>query len=146
MADGTPQGNNSKTIISSDVEIMGTLKSASAIEINGKLNGDLNCSGDAAIGEQAVIKGNLSVNCVTIGGTINGNVTAKDRIEMKATARVQGDIKAKRLAVVDGVSFIGKSEVNPAGISSAPSAPSAPVGDGGDKGDDDKRGIGLGKK
>ena len=143
MADETPQGSTGKTTIASDVEIMGTIKSASAIEINGKLNGDLNCNGDASIGEQAVVKGNLNVNCITIGGTVNGNVTAKDRIEMKATAHVNGDIKAKRLAVVDGVSFIGKSEVNPSGV--APGI-AADVGDRGNSpGGDDNKG-GLGKK
>ena len=49
------------------------------------------------------------------GGFIrfNGNITAKDRIEMKSSARVTGDIKSKRLAVEDGVTFIGRSEVNP---------------------------------
>jgi cytoskeletal protein CcmA (bactofilin family) len=50
---------------------------------------------------------------VSIEGKINGNILAKDKIEMKATATVNGDIKAKRLSVEDGVTFVGRSEVNP---------------------------------
>ena len=60
-------------------------------------------------------KGNIVVTSATIEGAVQGNVSAKDRIEMKSSARVTGDIRAKRLSVEDGVTFIGRSEVNPSG-------------------------------
>lgn len=108
-------GQENKSIIASDVEITGTIKSTSGLRIEGKLDGELICAADATIGKSATIKGNLSANSVIIEGTIHGNVTAKDKIEMKSTAKVHGDIVAKRLSVEDGVTFIGRSEVNPAG-------------------------------
>ncbi|NKB22862.1 MAG: polymer-forming cytoskeletal protein [Kiritimatiellae bacterium] len=111
------QHMNSQSVISSETEITGTVKTSGAIQIDGKLNGDLESGGDATIGKSANIKGNLAINSITISGTVNGNITAKDRIEMTSTARVTGDIKAKRLAVEDGVTFVGKSEVNPSGSS-----------------------------
>jgi cytoskeletal protein CcmA (bactofilin family) len=46
---------------------------------------------------------------------------------MKSTARVQGDIKAKRLSVEDGVTFIGRSEVNPSGVAPEAAAPAPEV-------------------
>ena len=108
-----------KTIIAEDMEITGSIKCASQIQFDGKLNGDLNCTATAMLGKSALIKGNIIAESVTIAGTITGNITAKDRIEMKSTAKVQGDIRAKRLTVEDGVTFIGKSEVNPAGFGEA---------------------------
>lgn len=134
-------GGNSQTVISSEVEITGTVKSAGSIQIDGKLDGDLNCSGDATIGKGANIKGNLNVNSVVVAGALSGNITAKDRIEMKSSARVTGDIKAKRLAVEDGVTFIGKSEVNPSGAAPSPNA--APPPDKKDEGkpEDAKAGV-----
>ena len=116
-----PTGNQS--VIAADVEISGTIKSASPIRLDGKLTGDLECAADATIGNKAVVKGNLTVNSISVAGQVNGNITARDRIEMKSTARVMGDIKAKRLAVEDGVTFVGKSEVNPSG----PGAAAAPA-------------------
>jgi cytoskeletal protein CcmA (bactofilin family) len=113
-------GQASQSTIGSDVEITGNVKSAGGLRIDGKLEGDLACGGDAVIGKTAVIKGNLSVNAVTIEGTITGNVSAKDRIELKASARVTGDIRSKRLAVEDGVTFVGRSEVNPSGVTVTP--------------------------
>lgn len=103
-----------KTIIADDVEIVGSIKCASNIQVDGKLNGDLNCSGDALLGTSCSIKGNVNVKSTTVNGQVNGNITAKDKIDLKASARITGDIRAKRLTVEDGVSFIGKAEVTPA--------------------------------
>ena len=111
-----------QTIIDSQVEIIGTIKSSGAIHIEGKLDGDMLCAGDVTVGKNANIKGNLNVNSISVAGTVTGNVAAKDRIELKSSARVTGDIKSKRLAVEDGVTFVGKSEVNPSGLSSSSSA------------------------
>jgi cytoskeletal protein CcmA (bactofilin family) len=104
-----------QSTISSEVEITGTIKSSGSIRIDGKLEGELHCTGDAVIGKSAQIKGNIVVTSATIEGAVQGNVSAKDRIEMKSSARVTGDIRAKRLSVEDGVTFIGRSEVNPSG-------------------------------
>lgn len=106
-----------KTVVAEDVEITGTIKCESNVQFDGKLNGDLNCIGDALIGSTANIKGNISVNCVTVLGQVNGNITAKDKIDLKTSAYVNGDIRARRLTVEDGVTFVGKSEVNPSGVS-----------------------------
>jgi cytoskeletal protein CcmA (bactofilin family) len=118
-------GQGNQSLIAADVEITGTIKSSSGLRIEGKLDGELVCSADAIIGKSAVIKGNLSVNSIIIEGSIEGNITAKDKIDMKSTAKVHGDIVAKRLAVEDGVTFIGRSEVNPSG--SATAAKAAPI-------------------
>lgn len=103
-----------QSVIAPEMEVIGTLKTSGPLRIEGRVEGEINCGGDVVIGKGATIKGNLSVNSISVAGTVNGNIVAKDRIEMKSTARVNGDIKARRLAVEDGVTFIGKSEVNPA--------------------------------
>ena len=115
-----------KTVISEDIEVTGSIKAAGSIQFDGKLNGDMTCNGNAVIGQKANIKGNLSVDSITIIGQVSGNITAKDRIELKSTARISGDIKARRLTVEDGVTFIGKSEVNPSTNPSSSNAAPAP--------------------
>lgn len=104
-----------KTIIAEDIEIVGSVKSASDVQLAGKLNGDLTCNGNAVIGETATVKGNINANSTTVKGQITGNVSVKDRIELSSTARLNGDIRSKRLSVEDGATFVGKSEVNPTG-------------------------------
>lgn len=116
--------STTQSVLSSEVEITGTVKASGSIRIDGKLDGELTCAGDAVIGKGATIKGNITVNSVSVAGAVSGNILAKDRIELKSSAKVMGDIKAKRLAVEDGVTFVGKSEVNPSGgpVSVAPAA------------------------
>ncbi|MDA0990806.1 MAG: polymer-forming cytoskeletal protein [Verrucomicrobia bacterium] len=126
-----------KTMIADDIEIVGSIKSAGDIELACKLSGDLNCGGKATIGKSAVIKGNIAADSTSIQGQVNGNINVKDRIELKASARINGDIRAKRLTVEDGATFVGKSEVNPAGTS--PAQKTTPDGGGApDSGDKSK--------
>ena len=115
--------NKSESIVSSEVEIIGTVKSKGSVRIDGKLDGELQVSGDAIVGKSATIKGNIHVNSVVVEGAVNGNIAAEDKIDMKQNARVTGDIRSKRLAVEDGVTFVGKSEVNPSGSASPPAPP-----------------------
>ena len=116
---------NQQSVIGADVEIIGTIKSTGSIRLDGKLEGELLCGGNAILGKEAEIKGNITATSVSIEGKINGNILAKDKIEMKATATVNGDIKARRLSVEDGVTFVGRSEVNP-NASAQPTPPVAP--------------------
>jgi cytoskeletal protein CcmA (bactofilin family) len=109
------QTQGSRSVISSEVEIIGTVKTSGSIQVEGRIDGEILSEGDVGIGKSGSVKGNLQVNSVTVAGTVQGNINAKDRIELKSTARLMGDIKAKRLAVEDGVTFVGKSEVNPSG-------------------------------
>ena len=122
----TTPNSNSKNILNSDVEIKGTLKFAGELTFDGKLDGDITSEGALIVGDNAVVKGNLNVNSVVLRGKINGNVTAREKIEIKAKTELFGDIRAPKLVIEEGVTFVGKSEVNPNKVS--PTAPPAPRG------------------
>lgn len=111
-----------KTIIADDVEITGSIKCTGGVKMAGKLNGDLVCAGEVLVEKGAAIKGNVSAASIVVLGMIKGNIAVKERIELKGTARVAGDIKAKRLSVEEGVTLIGKSEIGPADATSVESA------------------------
>lgn len=104
---------DAKTTIADDVEINGSLKCTGGVRLAGRLNGDLTCAGDVLVEKTSAVKGNLAVNSVIVHGQVKGNITARERIELKGNARVAGDIKGKRLVVDDGVSLVGKSEITP---------------------------------
>ncbi len=112
------QSAKTEAIIPVDVEVQGQVKSAVNIQIDGKLNGDLSCTGHAVIGSSAVINGNMTVGSIVVSGHVRGNISAAERIDLKATAKLTGDIKAKKLTVEEGAAFVGKSEVNPSGPAS----------------------------
>lgn len=112
-----------KNVLTADVEIKGNLKFSGELNFEGKLDGEIQTDGTLNLGDTAVVNGNISVQSVVVRGKVNGNITAKDKIEIKAKAEVFGDIRAAKLAVEEGVIFVGKTEVNPNKIS--PTAPPA---------------------
>jgi len=117
--------NPSKNVLNSDVEIKGNVKFAGELTLEGKLEGEVNSDGTLIIGETGTVNGNVSAGTVSVRGKINGNITARDKIEIKSKAEVFGDIRSAKLAIEEGVTFVGKTEVNPNKL--APSAPPRPV-------------------
>ncbi len=113
--------NNSKNVLNSDVELKGTLKFTGDLTFDGKLDGDINSEGMLNLGDNAVVKGNIEVGSVVVRGKINGNVVAKEKIDIKAKTELFGDVRSAKLVIEEGVTFVGKSEVNPNKV--APTAP-----------------------
>jgi cytoskeletal protein CcmA (bactofilin family) len=109
----TTPANNSKNVLNSDVELKGTLKFSGELTFDGKLDGDIQSEGSLNLGDNAVIKGNMNVSTVTVRGKVNGNIIAKDKIDIKTKAELFGDIRAPKLVIEEGVTFVGKTEVNP---------------------------------
>src|SRR5260221_10606134 len=104
---------NSKNVLNSDVELKGTLKFTGELTFDGKLEGDINSDGTLNLGDSAVVKGNINVTSVVVRGKISGNVTAREKIDIKSRTELFGDIRAARLVMEDGVTFVGQTEVNP---------------------------------
>lgn len=121
--DNMNAGNAGKNVLNTDVEIKGNIKFAGELTFDGKLDGEIHTDGTLNLGESAVVNGNINAQSVVVRGKVNGNITAKEKIEIKAKAELFGDIRATKLAVEEGVTFVGKTEVNPNKIS--PAAPAA---------------------
>src|SRR5256885_1984582 len=119
----TTPNNNSKNVLNSDVELKGTLKFSGELTFDGKLDGDIQTDGSLILGDNAVIKGNLNVTTVVVRGKVNGNVAAKEKIDIKTKAELFGDIRAPKLVIEEGVTFVGKTEVNPNNVSPTPAQP-----------------------
>ena len=115
-----------KDVLSSDVEIKGSIKFQKELLIDGKVEGEIHSDGVLTIGENADIRGEIKTKSITVYGKVQGNITVGERCELKSRCTLQGDLKATRLIIEDGATFIGKSEVT-SGASSKPSAAPAPV-------------------
>src|SRR5438874_1350414 len=117
-----PTNNDSKNVLNSDVELKGTLKFSGELVFDGKLDGDISSDGALSLGDNAVVKGNITVNSVVLRGKINGNIIAREKIDIKTKTELFGDIRAPKLAMEEGVTFVGKSEINPNKLAPTPSA------------------------
>jgi cytoskeletal protein CcmA (bactofilin family) len=103
--------HSGKDTLSSDVEIKGSIKFQKELLIDGKVEGEINSDGVLTIGENADIRGEIKTKSITVYGKVHGNITVAERCELKSRCTLQGDLKAARLVIEEGATFIGKSEV-----------------------------------
>lgn len=100
----------SSAFISEDVEFKGTLCFASSLELNGRFEGDILAEGPLVIGETAVVKANIKAqSTVVVRGKLQGNIEAKDRVEIASRAQMFGDVTAPKFSLSEGAVFVGAS-------------------------------------
>src|ERR1700716_2025818 len=103
--------HSGKDILSREVEIKGSIKFQKELLIDGKVEGEINSEGVLTIGENADIRGEIKTKSIMVFGKVQGNITVSERCELKSKCTLQGDLKAARLIIEEGATFIGKSEV-----------------------------------
>ncbi|MEO1844506.1 MAG: polymer-forming cytoskeletal protein, partial [Akkermansiaceae bacterium] len=80
-----------------DVEIQGEVRFENDLIVDGKIEGKISSIGSLTIGEPAKIKAEINCGSVIVHGKVQGNITVKDRVEIRAKAEVIGNIKANAL-------------------------------------------------
>ena len=129
------------SIISADLTITGTLTSTGDIQLDGRVEGDVQSAG-LVIGDKAFIHGDVMAEEVTIRGRVQGSVRAR-KVLLASTCHVEGNILHEAFAVETGAFFEGNcrhadnplaeeapkrtSEFRPAPAPAAPAAPAAAV-------------------
>jgi len=114
-------------VLSTDVEIKGIVKFTNDLVVDGKIEGEIHSDGNLTVGENARIKAEIKTATVVVYGKVYGNLTVTDRIELKASAEVVGDIKAKTLSIEAGAIFVGKSTVGTPAQAPASAAQAQPA-------------------
>ena len=87
--------------------IEGEIRSDSNIRIDGRVKGTINARGRVIVGQTGVIEGEVVCQSSDIEGTVIGKVNCQDLLSLKATAKLQGDINTKKLAIEPGAVFTG---------------------------------------
>jgi len=112
-----PKNNDHKgvekitTTLGKETSFSGILKFRESLKIDGNFEGEIESPGFLYIENGAVVKANIKVGSVVVGGVVRGNIEASERLEMLATGRVYGNIRTAKLNIADGVVFEGKCEM-----------------------------------
>ena len=88
-------------------QIDGKYTFSGTVMLNGKFSGEITTDDTLIIGEKGVVSANIRAGNVVISGEVTGNVTATERVELRGTARVFGDVEAPVIVVAEGVLFEG---------------------------------------
>src|SRR5438067_13725230 len=112
--------------IGKSVCIKGELSGSEDIYVDGQVEGNIQLSGNSlTIGPNGRVRANITAKNVTVSGSLDGNIQASERSELRKTAVVNGDVQSKRIAIEEGAFFNGKLEIVPEGKSQSSPPPIA---------------------
>jgi cytoskeletal protein CcmA (bactofilin family) len=101
------------TNIGPSVIIDGELSSTEDLRLDGHVRGDIVMrDADLTVGQSARVDADIRGVRVLILGTVSGNVTATERIELGASANVTGGLSANKVVIVDGARFSGRVDMD----------------------------------
>ena len=107
--------SGSATLISAGTVLKGDLKSESDLRIDGTIHGNVSSGAKVVIGPSGFVEGNIDGINADISGRLTGNVVAKEVVQLRNAANVQGNITAASLQIDAGAVFNGQSQMGPVG-------------------------------
>lgn len=99
------------TILSQNVSIKGELFFEKTLRIDGSFEGQLFSEGKLIVGPTGSIKADIDLQEAFIAGKVEGNITVKERLVLRGSAEICGNITAPLLSVDEGVSITGSVSV-----------------------------------
>jgi cytoskeletal protein CcmA (bactofilin family) len=104
----------------STLVITGDLTASEDLTFEGRIDGTISLPDHVlTIGAEAQVSAQLTARVVVLQGTLTGNVSAFDRMEIKASGRMEGDLISPKVQIADGATFRGRLETRKPGKPSA---------------------------
>jgi len=109
-------GNDFPTILGPDASFKGEMSFEKGLRLQGKFEGKITTPGRLHVAREARMSADVEGGAIVVEGDVRGNLVAQDRIELKQTARYEGDLRATKLTVDEGAVFSGHVAVGPEAI------------------------------
>ena len=99
-------------LIGKSVVIRGELSGSEDLYLDGKVEGSIDLRDHSlTVGPNGVVKANVSAKGVIIQGKLEGKINASERVELRQSAVVTGDLSTQRIAMEDGAVLKGKVDI-----------------------------------
>ena len=99
------------TIIGPDSFVRGAIEASGFTRVDGNVKGNLHAKGRVVVGESARMRSSITGTCVTIGGVVDGNILASERLIVLPSALIIGDITTRRIEAAEGCLIHGRVRV-----------------------------------
>ncbi|UCD56903.1 MAG: polymer-forming cytoskeletal protein [Candidatus Hydrogenedentota bacterium] len=102
------------TVVGAGSIVKGDMHSRGTLRVDGNVEGNISAEASVIIGAKGDVKANIIAGRVIVGGTVHGNVTARDKVEILSTGRLYGDVTtaAAKFVVAEGVIFEGRCSMS----------------------------------
>jgi len=101
------------TVIGADAVFKGELSFEKGVRVDGRVEGKISTKGHLAVSQGGTLQADVQAGNIIIEGEVKGNLNAGDRVELRKSARLKGDIIASKLLVAEGAAFSGHCNVGP---------------------------------
>ena len=111
--------------------LTGEITGSESLFIDGKVEGSINLPRNrVTVGRNGQVAASITAREIVVLGKVRGNMTATDRVDIRAEGSLSGDVAAARISIEDGAFFKGgidirKAEGKPIAVASAPAMPEA---------------------
>jgi len=108
------------SIIGPGMKVVGDCETDGTIRIEGTVEGTIRAGKAVVVGKDGRVKGDITTQDAVISGSVVGTVSAESRLELQATSRIDGEVKARRMQLEEGAILNGTVQmvVAPAGVHS----------------------------
>jgi cytoskeletal protein CcmA (bactofilin family) len=100
-------------ILAEGICVTGQLKFERYLRIDGEFEGEILSDGKIVVGPNGVVRSNLNLTEAIIEGRVEGNIIARERVELRGQAKVFGNVETTFLSVDEGVTLVGQVAVKP---------------------------------
>ena len=114
-----------ESFISAELTLEGKIEGAGSVRIAGRFKGDVNVQGNLTIDRGAQVSGQVKARHVVIEGALEGNVTGAERVELRESGVLTGDVKAGQFTVAAGSKMRGQVEFGWEDTAKGAAAPAA---------------------
>lgn len=98
-------------VVGAQTTFKGELSAEEDVLVEGAVEGQIKVSRSLRIGPSGRVKASLQAQSIIISGEVSGDCTAVERVELQATARLFGNIRAPRIVIAEGALFKGQSDM-----------------------------------
>ncbi|MGA3345278.1 MAG: polymer-forming cytoskeletal protein [Terracidiphilus sp.] len=106
--------------------VKGEITGSESLFIDGKVEGSISLPGNrVTVGRNGQVAASVTAREIVILGKVRGNVSATDRVDIRAEGALTGDVAAARISIEDGAFFKGGIDIRKADAKPAPAAPAA---------------------
>jgi cytoskeletal protein CcmA (bactofilin family) len=107
-----PAAQGDQATIGKGLYIKGEINGSESLYIDGKVEGSINLAGNrVTVGRNGQVSASITAREIVVLGKVKGNVTATDRVDIRAEGSLSGDVTAARISIEDGAFFKGGIDI-----------------------------------
>ncbi len=100
-----------QTIIGTETVIEGKITLPTSLRVDGRIIGEIECSGDVYIGKDAYVEPKIKAKNVVIAGEVNGDIETTEKIQIESKGKLTGSATSRGIIIDDGGIFNGNSVI-----------------------------------